>query len=81
MSLSRASEWYIPGQTVLSPRVGNYYLEVLHRRIGVVAWVLRGALLGVTWALPGLFFWEVCFGGPKIFAFLNLKLLKKIIFT
>ena len=41
--------------------------------------VLPAALPGVTWALPGLLFWDFC--GPKMSAFLNLKLLKQMNFT
>ena len=68
-------------------RVGNCYLEVLPGRTGVVAWVLPGVLPGVTWrylecylVLPGRYlgcYFGMFFCGPKIPAFLKLKLLKK----
>ena len=74
-------------------RVGNSYLEdlVLLGRTGVVAWVLPevlpGVLPGVTWCYLECYLdvtWVVILGslffcGPKISAFLNLKLLKTII--
>ena len=46
----------------------------------VLPWVLPGVIPGVTWALPGVtwvFISESFFYGPKISAFLKLKLLGK----
>ena len=74
-----------------SQRVGSCYLEVSFGTTGVGTWcylecylVLSGVLPGVTWALPGRYlalpgvlFWSRFFYGPKISAFLKLKLLEK----
>jgi hypothetical protein len=84
---------FVLRKIVVMLRVGNCYLEVLPGRTGVVAWVLPGVLVlpGVTWrylecylVLPGRylgFYFGVVFFfcGPKISAFLKLKLLEKSI--
>ena len=74
-------------------RVGSCYLELSFGTTGVDTWcylecylVLPGVLPGVTWSvtwcdlgvawLPGFFY--VFFCGPKITAFLKLKLFEKI---
>ena len=69
--------------TVPTLRVDNCHLEVLPGRTSVVVWVLPGALPGVTWSVTwyylGCYFGDF-FCGPKISAFLNLKLLKNIFY-
>ena len=71
----------------VTQRMGSCYLEVSFGTTGVDTWcylVLPGVLLGVIWALPGVawrylgFYFGVFFlCGPKISAFLKLKLLEK----